>query len=222
MCGESDMRNRTTYQVEICWIRHGKTPANERKCYLGRTEEGLAESGRSVLLQKREKYPKAELVVGSPMLRCLQTAEILYPGQKLKTIAAWREMDFGIFEGKNYKELSSLPSYQAWIDSGARMQIPEGESLAGFVKRCREGMNELLLYLEQRMDVTDSGRRRQVAAVVHGGTIMALLSSYDEEAKDYFSYSCGNGEGYRCTLCWEHLPGEKERRSVLKHVEKLL
>ena len=35
---------------------------------------------------------------------------------------------------------------------------------------------------------------KRAAAVVHGGTIMALLSSYG--TGDYFDYQCPNGEGY--------------------------
>lgn len=205
------MWNWTAHQVEIYWIRHGKTKANESKCYLGRTDEGLSEAGRLELVHKKKTYPQADIIVGSPMLRCRQTAELLYPGQEIKTFSDWREMDFGIFEGKNYKELSNTPEYQAWIDSNAVMQIPGGESQKSFIKRCKAGMEELIAYLEEKIDFSAAGKKMCVAAVVHGGTIMALLSSYGIENKDYFSYSCSNGEGYRTILCWEYLEGKKAK-----------
>lgn len=37
-----------------------------------------------------------------------------------------------------------------------------------------------------------------VAYVVHGGTIMAVLSELC--GGDYYDYHCGNGEGYLCSL----------------------
>ena len=37
-----------------------------------------------------------------------------------------------------------------------------------------------------------------VAYVVHGGTIMAVLSEL--YGGDYYDYHCGNGEGYLCNL----------------------
>ncbi len=62
----------------------------------------------------------------SPMLRCRQTAEILFPQIPQIEIDPWREMDFGEFEGKNYAQLNGDPRYQAWIDSGGTLAFPGG------------------------------------------------------------------------------------------------
>ena len=64
----------------------------------------------------------------SPMLRCRQTAEILFPQIPQIEIDPWREMDFGEFEGKNYAQLNGDLRYQAWIDSGGTLAFPGGES----------------------------------------------------------------------------------------------
>ena len=40
----------------------------------------------------------------------------------------------------------------------------------------------------------------EVVCVVHGGTIMALLSHF--AGGEYFDYQCKNGEGYRCQVKW--------------------
>lgn len=216
---EDHMRSRTAHQIEICWIRHGKTPANERKCYLGRTQEVLSERGRREISRKRDSYPAADVVVGSPMLRCIQTAELLYPGQDVKTFADFREMDFGIFEGKNYLELSAVPEYQAWIDSNARLPIPGGESRKAFIRRCQNGMQELVAWLSPLVQGEQAYRR--AAAIVHGGTIMALLSTYDQCGGDYFSYACENGGGYRSMLCWAYAERKGIYDVVLKNVTKL-
>ena len=112
------MRNRTEIKVTLSLLRHGATPANREHRYLGKTDEALSEEGRAELLLKKKEIP-AELLLVSPMLRCRQTAEILFPGRAQVQIPEWTEMDFGRFEGKNYRELNGDPDYQAWIDSGA-------------------------------------------------------------------------------------------------------
>lgn len=136
----------------------------------------------------------------SPMLRCRQTAEILFPGQPQIEIDAWREMDFGAFEGKNYQELNGDPRYQAWIDSGGTLAFPGGESREDFIARCVEGMELVMEYLRSQFVGQSSAQQSTLkfAAVVHGGTIMALLSHYC--GGDYFSYQVKNGEGYRLCL----------------------
>ena len=120
------MRNRTEIKVTLSLLRHGATPANREHRYLGKTDEALSEEGRAELLLKKKEIP-AELLLVSPMLRCRQTAEILFPGRAQVQIPEWTEMDFGRFEGKNYRELNGDPDYQAWIDSGGTLPFPGGE-----------------------------------------------------------------------------------------------
>ena len=61
-------------------------------------------------------YPKVQAVYVSPLKRCVQTAEILFPGEPVHIIEELAECDFGEFENKNYKELEGNPHYQEWID----------------------------------------------------------------------------------------------------------
>lgn len=199
------MRNRRENQIEcrmeVTFIRHGKTPGNEERRYIGRTDEALSDGGRTELMQKKKAgyYPGAEVLAVSPMKRCIQTAELLYPGKEPLCVAAFREMDFGEFEGRNYRELQGDERYQAWVDSGGVTAFPGGESREAFIARCREGLFSFLEELEKAKK-----RPRHIAAVVHGGTIMALLSSFDTQTLDgrnYYDYQCANGEGYTGMLC---------------------
>ena len=109
-------------------IRHGKTKGNLEHRYIGRTDESLCEKGKEELLRRRA--PEVQRVYASPMRRCIQTAEILYPAREFLKVEDFRECDFGRFEGKNYQELSKDPGYQAWIDSGGSLAFPGGESPA--------------------------------------------------------------------------------------------
>lgn len=187
------MWNRTENQIGLALIRHGETDANRERRYLGTTDEPLNEPGRNDLLSRRKNfaYPHVQALFSSPMKRCLETAGILYPGMQPVIIPEWREMDFGRFEYRNYEELKHDREYQAWLDSGGKLPFPGGESRESFTLRCERGFYRMLATLQQE-------NVPAVGMVVHGGTIMALLSRF--YGGEYFGYQVENGGGYRCKL----------------------
>ena len=178
---------------------------NLEKRYLGRTDEPLAPEGR---LEIEQLYPcsqNADIIFVSPMKRCIETAEIIFakkdPAEYVR-IYNWREIDFGLFEGKNYSELNGNPAYQAWIDGGGQAGFPEGEDVPGFRARVQQGF-ELFLdicgeYIKKAGCVRDGSVDLTTSAVVHGGTIMAIVSGLT--GRDYYEYMCENGKGYRLVL----------------------
>ena len=88
----------------LYFIRHGKTAGNELKRYIGRTDEPLSPAGRGELAGKAA--PQADIVAVSPLRRCRESAQILYPHAAPLAVEGLRECDFGDFEGKNYLELA--------------------------------------------------------------------------------------------------------------------
>ena len=181
-------------RAELSFIRHGAAASNLERRYLGKSEEGLCAQGVQALREDKAagRYETARLVFASPMARCLETARILYPGQEPILVPEWTEIDFGAFEGKNHGELSADPRYQAWLDSNGELPFPGGEGREAFIRRCRAGYEKMERILMRH--IRDA--RENAAAVVHGGTIMALLSHYC--GGEYFSYQTGNGGGYVC------------------------
>lgn len=226
------MRNRSENQIEIhlTLIRHGATISNKEGRYLGKTDESLSREGiRTLEKAVTDKIcPGADVLFSGPMKRCLETAKILYPGQIPIRIPEWTEMDFGAFEGHNYKELSGDPAYQKWIDSGGILPFPGGESREEFIRRSVVGYENMLHHIKMiwkentafeqcncgmeqgepesiRRDESEAGDIRarntgirSVSAVVHGGTIMALLSHF--LGGEYFDYQVKCGQGYRGIL----------------------
>ena len=77
-------------KLEVLLLRHGQTQGNLEKRYIGKTDEPLllddTESMRKIsALQKRleqEGIAGSQKLFVSPMLRCRQTAELLFPGQE--------------------------------------------------------------------------------------------------------------------------------------------
>ena len=202
-------------KVKITWIRHGMTRANEEHRYLGKTDEPLSEKGIRFLQEKKKKsfFNAPEFLYASPMKRCVQTAELLFR-RKPVLILEWKEMDFGQFEGKNYEELKDNPDYQKWIDSNGTLPFPGGEPREQFIRRSMEGfdwmMSDILIKSEKNTGIQNGTETQDlknnceteipVVAVVHGGTIMAVLSSLT--GGEYFDFQVKNGEGYETVLEW--------------------
>lgn len=174
----------------ITFFRHGKTLWNEQGRYLGKTDVSLWDKGAEEI-QSWCRPQNVDLILVSPMKRCIETAKILYPERELIVISQWSEIDFGEFEGKDYQELSEDSRYQQWIDSNGVLPFPGGESREEFVKRCMAGYEEA----KQRIEKCDA---KSVVAIVHGGTIMSLGSQL--LGGDYYDYQIKNGEQLCITI----------------------
>lgn len=192
------MWTRTAAEMTITLyiIRHGATKSNKRHAYLGNTNEPLSNEGgeQIIFYNKAGRYPKGKenlLIFSSPMLRCLQTKDILYPDTRAILLPEWKEIDFGRFEGKNYQDLNGDPDYQRWIDSGGVTAFPGGESRDEFVKRSMAG-------LEWCIECMEDYKQKSAVCIVHGGTIMAIMSSLT--GGDYYDYQVKNGQGYEIEL----------------------
>ena len=210
------MWNRSEDKINCIFIRHGCTVSNREHRYLGRTDEPLDEAGvfelenalnNGVYKALEENSLKEQIIITSPMRRCKQTAEIILPvaqHHKIHTVKEFAEMDFGEWELKSYKELSTdirfRDSYQAWIDSGGTLAFPNGESRKEFCKRSICGFERALTQaLELKRAIPD--KEIQIVFFVHGGSIMAIMSHYCD--MDYYDYQVKNGCGYSCEVAVE-------------------
>lgn len=197
--------------MKIIMIRHGATKGNKEGRYVGWTDEGITHDSKRLLEEWHEKdriFFKVTDVVISPLLRCRQTADILFPGRAAIEVPELRECNFGDFEYKNYKELNGNPVYQRYIDSNGETGFPNGETKAQFQNRCIKGFcNVMKRYEESAPDM--------VAFVVHGGTVMALLDAYSSPHKDYYEWHIHNGEGLIMDLF------RREDGFIMEHIEKI-
>ncbi len=176
---------------KIYFIRHGLTEGNKEGRYIGSTDVPLSAEGKKELFNLKEdfEYPDVQKVYTSPLQRCLDTAEILYPDRMIHIVDKIKEYDFGSFEGKSIDELKSDKSFKKWIESGMKI-VPEGaEDMQKFLKRCDEGIEEIV------MDMMKN-KIREAAVVTHGGVIMNMLSMYGYPKREPFYWSVKNGHGY--------------------------
>ena len=167
--------------MKIMLIRHFATLGNEKRQYIGSTDEVLSE--KTAFLKR--SYPIPEYIIASPMKRCVQTAKRIWgtdlSGCPIVLEPLMRECDFGQFEGKTYEQL-------------------KGEDQEEFRKRCVEGMKKQVRFLIAR-------HVKYAAFVVHGGTIMAVMHALYEEKKDFYNWQVENGSGYLVSVSekeWEN------------------
>lgn len=174
--------------MELYLIRHWKTKGNLEKRYIGTTDEPIISGSERDLWEKRlhRILPDVSCVAVSPMKRCRESAELLFPGKKQEVCDAFRECDFGQFENRNYEELKNRPEYQRWIDSGGMEAFPGGESRERFAGRCVEGFVQKVTELQER-------KIERAAFVVHGGTIMAILEWLDHKQRPFYHWQAENG-----------------------------
>lgn len=186
---ESKSERITSSTLKVALIRHGITEGNKRKRYIGSTDEHLSLNGIYELfdLIGKEVYPVVSKVYTSPMMRCVESAKMIYPKVDIEAVEDLREINFGDFENKTYDELKSNIDYQRWLASNGEFTVPNGESKEDFTKRCQSSFEEI---------VNKSLGEECIALVVHGGTIMAILDRYSNPHKDFYSWQVKNGQGY--------------------------
>lgn len=194
--------------MKIIFIRHLQTPGNEKRQYIGRTDESLSDRALEGFLSSKNRYPAVKSVIASPMKRCIETARLIYPEAEIRTEPLLRECDFGLFEGKTYEELKDHPAYIEWLESGGMTAFPEGEPQELFRNRCAEGVQKWI-------DILLEEKAESAAFVVHGGTIMASLSRLAEEPHDFYHWQVENGGGY------EALVTEREWLNGRKHLKEV-
>ncbi|MGN0578924.1 MAG: histidine phosphatase family protein, partial [Ruminiclostridium sp.] len=162
------MKNYTIYL-----IRHGITEGNLEGKYIGLTDLPLCDEGYYAITRYAHDrlYPDVQKVYSSPLKRCLETADIIYPDRYVKQIDNIAECDFGEFEGKTAEELQDLPEYAEWLKGGYEAAAPGGESFGDFTLRCLDGLEEI--FKDMMHDQVT-----KAAVITHGGVIMNLCAGY--------------------------------------------
>jgi broad specificity phosphatase PhoE len=157
--------------TRIILIRHGQTNLNLRKRYCGWTDISLNIHGKKQAekLSRRIKGESVHKVYSSDRKRALETAGIIFKGTVIEKVPDLREIHFGIFEGKNHKELIKKEPrvYKKWLKRPLQELIPGGESFTGFKKRIIAAFKKIVLH----------NKGKTIAVVSHGGAISVILNN---------------------------------------------
>lgn len=175
--------------LKLVLVRHSITAGNLAGQYIGSTDQLLCQPGIELAQAAARSMPQVDRVYRSPMLRCRQTAEILYPQHVAREVIDLREADFGICEGKTYAELAADPDYQAWITSAGVLPPPGGEDAAHFSKRCVAAFRAVLNELAH-------DHIPCAACVIHGGSIMAVMAALASPTRHFYDWQVENCHGF--------------------------
>ncbi len=193
------MINYTLY-----FIRHGITQGNLDGKYIGKTDLSLCDEGYYAIHRYAQDklYPDVQKVYSSPLKRCLETADIIYPNRYVKQIENISECDFGDFEGKTQEELKNLEEYTEWLKGGYDSCPPNGESYGDFTLRCLNGLDEI--FRDMMHDKVS-----KAAVITHAGVIMNLMSGYGLPKGKPADFALNQGECIRIdlsTFLWQTGP----------------
>ena len=179
-------------KMTVYFIRHAETPGNLERRYIGgRTDEPLSDAGRKNAAQVKG-LPTLCRVYSSPMKRVVETAEIMFPQAEIIPVEGLREMDFGVFEGRNADEMENDPAYRAWVEGFCKDAPPGGEDMEGFTGRTCRAFVSCLERERERGEKT-------AAVVAHGG--------HDHGGHEQALYACPQ----LLRLAASQLPGVRSR-----------
>lgn len=171
-------------------IRHGMTDANEQGLYIGKTDLPLSARGLRDLLNKKEEavYPSATRFFVSPLTRCRQTLEVLYPGCEFTVMEGLAECDFGVWDGRRVEDLKNDELFARWL-SGELRDIPGGERTEDFQARVMAAFEALVEYAMKQGD-------SDTVICTHGGVIMMIMAAYALPRADMSAWGAENGCGF--------------------------
>lgn len=178
-----------TYKLHI--IRTGRTSTGEWKRYVGQSNPPLCVEGRAELeaLRRSHWYPKVEMVYTSPLSRCVETAEILYPNTFTVEAEGLMDMNLGDFEGKTLDELRDDEAFTAWLKDSSANPPPGGEDAYDFTSRIVSALSGIFSSMTEE-------KISNVALITHGGVIMTLLASIGLPKQPLHQWATDNGKGY--------------------------
>ncbi len=159
--------------TRIYLVRHGATELTTEDRFAGSTDVPLSNEGRAQVgaLAERLRCDTLSAVYASPMIRTLETAEIIAAPHGLQPLPepALREIDYGRWEGRTRDELESehADEYDAWQEDPLTIAPQGGES----------GIQVLSRVLPVLRRIVQDHRRRSVLLVSHKGTNRLLISS---------------------------------------------
>lgn len=162
-------------------IRHGLTDANRKKIYAGRNNESICEEGVIELFKVRNKIKEfnIDLIISSPIQRCIHTAEILnsFLNKNIEIEENFIEMGMGPWEGLTENEVAKRfpKEWKMWNMNPSKLLIKGRETLYEIQTRALEGMRKLLLKKWPR-----------ILVVTHVAVIRVLIVHYNNlNLRDY-------------------------------------
>lgn len=158
--------------MKLYLVRHGQTDMNKEKLYYGWTDCPINEIGikQGQTLYGFFKNVVCDKVITSDLKRSVETAEIITKGKNivLDKRKEFRELNFGLWEGKHYKILQQEypEAFEQWGKDWKNFCIPEGEAFFAFYERIRKALEQV---------IKETAEEETVLLVTHNGVMSVML-----------------------------------------------
>lgn len=182
-----------TYTIYL--FRHGLTKGNLNAQYIGHTDLPLTTDSISSLksIKAHEHYPEVDAVFSSPLKRCIDSANIMFPKNNTLVIDDFIEYNFGEFEGLTAEELKDNEDFKNWLHGDIYAAAPYGESNAQFSHRICDAF-------EKVVDGCVKTGTNNIAIVGHAGVLMTILACYGLPEAPMAHWQMDAGYGYKLRL----------------------
>lgn len=182
-----------TYTIYL--FRHGLTKANLNAQYIGHTDYPLTMDSISALksIKAKHHYPAVSAVFSSPLKRCADSANIMFPQNNPLIINDLIEYNFGEFEECTAKQLENNEDFQEWIRGDINAKPPYGESNAEFIHRVCSAFEKIVEGLIKTGTT-------EAAIVGHAGVLMTILSCYGLPEAPMAHWQMDAGYGFKLRI----------------------
>lgn len=182
-----------TYTIYL--FRHGLTKGNLNAQYIGHTDLPLTTDSISSLksIKAHKHYPEVDAVFSSPLKRCIDSANIMFPKNNTLVIDDFIEYNFGEFEGLTAEELKDNEDFKNWLHGDIYAAAPYGESNAQFSHRICDAF-------EKVVDGCVKTGTNNIAIVGHAGVLMTILACYGLPEAPMAHWQMDAGYGYKLRL----------------------
>lgn len=170
--------------TKIILLRHGESFLNTEGVYFGFTDSPLTENGENQILKKSEFIPSYDLIYSSPLIRALKSSQIINKNNLIiKTDERLKELNFGIFENKSYKEIqeSYKDECDKWEMENISYSFPKGESIYDLSERVISFVEEI------------KNSNKNILIVTHYGVINSILCHYiSNNIESFWKFKCSH------------------------------
>ncbi|NOQ35845.1 MAG: phosphoglycerate mutase [Methylococcaceae bacterium] len=146
-------------------LRHGEVQGGSY--YRGVTDDALTKRGWEQMQQRVNGFDDWELIISSPLQRCLNFATELSQQRQLPLMidAGFQEINFGDWEGKMAAEIEA-ESLMRFYQDPINNPPPNGEAMQAFQQRIQQSWQKIL----------DLHQGKRILVITHAGVIRYLFS----------------------------------------------
>ena len=198
--------------TKLIFLRHGLTDLNTKNVYFGHSDPPLNNTGKLQVenVKKLLLNEKIDLIYSSDLVRCVESSKIINDIFKIEIILdnALRELNFGIFEGKSFSEISlEYPKEsKLFFEDWKNYRIPQGESIKDLIIRVAECIGK----------IKNNNNEKTILIVTHSGVIQSAISYYLSKSLDlYWNFKIENASITK--LCFD-----KDGFPFLEYVNRIM